>query len=1110
MINIHKLIKSVKSGKLSFNSFNLRIKKADAADDYIKKMEEERQKKEQMELSKVPGGVPAKVPANVPGGVPAKVPANVPGGVLPDVSDQPPQEISPKERGVLRTWIINNKTDMENEARKSTEQLKKDMKEGVLPFLADINVYKLVHDNKIAHDILVSDIGEMTDGIDVAKANVFVDTSLFNSKKFFDELRDAPGEVEGDTPEEVGSIQAKGDAEIARIAALEEVKKEEAMQRKLKKNQFARVDPLPDPELDKAFIGKWYSMVQKSERDSSAAAELEAAKDIMGEFGHIPDEPSNASYYRFGHMQEGQVVDQKINFFLNYPQHLSQVVDDELRLILKVELKKANVDVGDGALTEIMNSLTNLKGEGVTGGMKGQAVRILTKLRGQKLYDILRGLIEKGDKDIYDWVGKRIHGKERVKGLGVERTRQGDPEVSSANVGIEGDEDKRKPADVRDIYLEHQASEIVGHIAGKYLSPDAKNAHAVMKSGLGRMSSDTINKFKTSKGKDKKEALDNYNTSEELLAFSMPMIDHLDGLFKNKGEKLLRDPKQMAFRNKKGKIFLPKDIVRDVTRGPTVDELADGEEQIPIDDYPRLSDRYMERVRKGTAKSIVPKWSSLVSVNYPVEVFKKMSKLKQNIKQIAKVNKIAPDSAESFDIVRKHLPGMLTGGLDTLSDFAGVEEGDSNEEQKSKIDNFIYMTLSQSDFHVKWLGDLGPLIEGKPSKAKTDRAAYDNILSSLGGKVFKLFGYLANEKDMAEDIMRSEELLKKAYSPEYKLNQAEIDQLNQMQPFTEEDKERSKMYTDGALTVAIGLLDQSLPLRNFLVNGSRINKIDRKRRTNTELYYSLRGIEPPPVIKAILEISNKGREKAEEKAARGEISRPKLETTPHYEGGSWYEQFFQKYKTFDPIIRAKQEAVDKYKKVDRLEDELYQAKNQIILKNIGGKKYDEKLKLIKDERYRQEIKGIIEEWRAGPSTEHLDSTVYKALGFNTFDQQLKKFEKQRKKIENGLPNPKKINQIGMKRLKLKALEVNNDLKAILLDPENQIGLEEAGFDTKDLIKRLKLARKAYDRAMFKIAALEEMKKHNVKFASVNNIDYLDLQIAKVKTDFDNYFRSLFS
>ena len=66
-------------------------------------------------------------------------------------------------------------------------------------------------------------------------------------------------------------------------------------------------------------------------------------------------------------------------------------------------------------------------------------------------------------------------------------------------------------------------------------------------------------------------------------------------------------------------------------------------------------------------------------------------------------------------------------------------------------------------------------------------------------------------------------------------------------------------------------------------------------------------------------------------------------------------------------------------------------------------------------------------------------------------------------------------------------------------------LKQNGYQPQTL-SALRLANEAYKRALIKIAALERMKKFNIKVASIN---YIDIEIARIKTEFDCYFNYLF-
>jgi hypothetical protein len=81
--------------------------------------------------------------------------------------------------------------------------------------------------------------------------------------------------------------------------------------------------------------------------------------------------------------------------------------------------------------------------------------------------------------------------------------------------------------------------------------------------------------------------------------------------------------------------------------------------------------------------------------------------------------------------------------------------------------------------------------------------------------------------------------------------------------------------------------------------------------------------------------------------------------------------------------------------------------------------------------------------------------------------------------------------------------INKDVQEQKIELNNM--LISNGYTPQDPTA-LKLAREAYKRVLYKIAVLEKIKKTNIKLASTN---YIDMAIARAKTEFDHYFESLF-
>ncbi len=1065
MFNIHKLIKSVKDGKLSFYSFNSRMKKFAifADDDWSDEAIEWRLQQRDEERSKVP-----------------VQPVVQEAPVATTTTPQPDQPSPlPEDMKLLSfNWVANERRDMEDLARYPVEDILMKMEEGAY-FRAAPGLWELIGNNRDRHDALVSYVVDTTKVKDVAKATIFVDTFMNNSKEFKGGIDEA-------------SAREKAESELTRQEEAKILSDQAKKEKALEVDIYAYPNELSEPGLDQIFDKMWISLPIEKKREVYS---------LIGNFSKLPNQPYDASRYRFG-PTEGN-VNQRINFFLKYPEHLHGVMDSSLSDILNTRLPEGGLDVGGGTPVEIMNSLKNIKNENVQPKTKGKVINILTNEKGEELYSILEGLIKSGHPNIYKWLSAPIFNPEMTKELS---TNVGDEDMKGDGEDY-GDvvPALKKP----DVFEQYESSEVLGKIGTDYISPILENAQGVMHGAMGDMLSSSVDAYNNAPTAEyKNEALENYSLAETINSFNLPIINHIRRLFANKsrvkGDKGGEDPLATLFTDKFGKISLPEGVVHNIVQpieGEEEEEKALGIEPPTLDDTKGMVDRYIRRIRTGKVPPFSPSWKDMVSHQYPVDALKQMGKLKEGIRDIAKSKNITPEGHQFGDIIN-HFDKALGNkdGSPTLADFAGSNETDSREVRSKKIDDFIYMTLSQSGFHIEWLDKLGFQKEKEGREAFSENRSFHNLLSIIGGKYYKFFGHLANKKGAASYVKESDELIYKMTHQNYQPTFEESRMVNNAQNYTKEDVEKSKDYTDGALDVIIGLLDHHGDIRNFLKNGSAINRVDRKRRTNTELYYSLMGKEMPEYIKAMVDIHKLGLSQSGKKDAKTKM--PKIDSK------SWYGQLFQEYGKFDPIIRGREKAQVNLDREEEKEMAHYQKYNKKLL---NEKTYKLKLNAIGRKLgadAMNEVASTVQEWAARDNIdERLPDEMYTNLGYGKLVEGKEKIAKRKKQIEEGYTSAKGKRVPGIKDLDEKSIEIKNNLKTII--EQNQAELAQSGMDIETLLPRLRLAYTAYNRALFKIASLEKMKKHNVKFASVNNVDYLDLQIAKAKTEFDHYFNSLF-
>lgn len=1074
MINIHKLITAVKKGTLPFDHFNLKIKRhaAQYADDDWSdealewRMQQQQAQQSQQAVEEPEAGISSPIGRSAP---------------QPQQISQIPEEVY----DTMDNWWRNFRTEMEREADSYPVEVLRTKSLDESPIQAAPGLYRIIRDNDSLTKELVNRIVQNTRVKDPDKALAFVDTMKAKSKDIEQQLGDE-------------SAQSKADAELKKREEAAEAQKIRNMERAKERDPYSIADPTPDPMLDQVFDVKWYN---------STGEEKAAVFSLIGNFSDMPDEPARASKYRFGEPEKGQAVDQRMNFFLNYPQHLQGVMDSKMVDVLSEEMPKMGLNIGDGSPSEIMSGLKGFRGDGVPARTKGRILNILNNEKGPQLHNILKGLIEAGSPDIYKWLEPVIKDKfnknrEDSYDAGVEGDNSG-----IGNMGID-EENVAPQLPEADIYEEYESSQILGNIAKQYLVPILNDSRGVMKGAIGSMFSSARNQYDEAvTEKDKKDALENFSLAEILNTFNVPIVDHIERLFQEKGKKKGdiggAEPLMSIYKTKDGRVSIPEGIVHDMYKKIDGEEKERGVPAPSVDDYKGLVERYIYRINNKTAKPYIPEWRNMISHRYPVDIFKFASKLKTDMRTYAKENNIIPGKT-SLDGVRVHFDKIKDPkkNMSTLAEFAGVRDNDPESVRVAKINDYVYMTLLQPEYDVKWLDELGPRKEGKV--LKSNNAPFHNLKAYIGDNYHKFLGYLANKKDIADDVLKYKELMEKASYQGYVPTTEDIEIMNIAHEFTEEDVAESEEYTDDALSVIIGLMDHHGDIRNFLRNGASINWADRRHRTNTELYYDLRGVEPPEYIKALFELRNVGL--AESNKIDKKTGQPKLAP------GSWFHSLFREYWRFDPVIRGLETATDTLESIEQAEEEHYQAYNNGILLALNNPKtkppdkgYKQRLAKIKDPVVRATVDQKIQNWINNP-TERLEDDIYTLLSYSKFEsKERQKRQLRKKQIEDGYVSDKGVTVKGIKQYEEESQEIKANLKKMIEDYSGELAQNNIDVDT--LLPRLRLASEEYRRVLVKIASLEHMKK--MKFASAGYTDYIDIQIARIKTEFDRYFESLF-
>ncbi len=1083
MIDLNKIIKQVKSGLCSYNSFNIRMKrvaglKKSAAWWDESGFEDSDAAKEQAVRKSDPVSQPVQPVQPTQEAPPVDItPAVPPVGTIQEV--KVPEDVL----ATMDTWV---KSFMED-----YPQL------GERAISPNFDLYNILTKKPEYQSFLVNMITDMI-GVKSVKANEFVETMKSLTEPMVEDIKAE------------NAIADAAEAEKGQIAT-------DVLIKKIKEDRYSVLNLPPegyevlnlplkdrpeDPGIWTKALERFLTLtgLEKVEVEESALQGKQIRRNKL----------SNAVEEKLGPPKRDNLVDQRMNFFIRYPEYLKPIIaaDPQFEAILREELPKMGIAIGteeDGLTNAIGRAYSKESGDEKKEGLKRRTANIFNQHKAFELYEILMGLIENTHSDpiLFEWIKGSMMSKERSKDVLMEKSPEG---LTSSNAGeyIATEIEKR------------MTSELFGDISNKYWKPIVEDVNKIRHSSVGKMVSDSIDTYRKVSAMDtstptkakavqtaKNKALERYEAAEQINAMSIPIIQHFDDLLGQQGRQLRSDPEVMSYKSGKGKFQVPRSVLADIMMP------RKGEESVASDDYDGLIARYSKRLAEGTAEPFLPKWKNLINFKYPVESFKEMGILKAQIKELAKVPPHPDSRTDPIDKIREHLLG--SGYATSLIKYSGVlfnevpsKEVDETGKAKTQIvaaepdsiarkkeNDFIYMTMAQGDDRIKWLQELGSQRPGENFQQAENRSHHE-LLAIVGGKYPPLLGYLANQKDAQADYME-------------KVREAkERKEVYQATPEDIEDLNNSAPYNNEGLDAFISLLDHHSDTRNFLRKGKKHNRTDRKHRTNTELYYHLRDMKMPPLVKEVLDLYNEGLNNAPKKYLT-----PMADPMPAIESKSWYGQFFKGWEKFSPLFRTKEKrqlAVDKtYEAIEN-----HQESANAKMRNLIGNpvKYKGFLRAIPDESTRKNINLTLKNWDKDST---LSDEVYSFMGQPNFVGKRKLLVSDEEKKRKGYSSATSKNKDGSP----KWVPGLDEAKANIESLYKSLGeiLEQNGKKPprgSALAVALKMSHAAYKRALIKIAALERMKKVNIKVASIGHIDYIDIEIARVKTEFDRYFNSLFS
>jgi len=800
---------------------------------------------------------------------------------------------------------------------------------------------------------------------------------------------------------------------------------------------------------------------------------------------YTPQMLSQSIEYRFEDPGSLDKLDQRFNFFLYNPQFLEPFLQDDIYFKTKFDNAKT----------------------------KYQKISVMKQEKGDDLINVLSGLIDSLDPSIINWVKKRLNyinrdvsSKDISESVllpetdeGRPMTMEGDAPRDWADLAITGAdkaESLKFMSNAVKYYLEDNISEML-EINNESSVSIMQEAH----DGLKELIKESYINNKEIPPSKKKKKLNQYATGERLNAYFKGYHEQLVSLFDAEGGLNKNDSNKVRYKNKDGFMDIPSNIMKemlDIAKKYREDEGQDEDEFgrpkiVDIADYHAYVDYYRKAIKDRKVKDpFRPEWKKMIKARAVMRNMAELGEIKN------KIFDLKDKKFEDLSAIRKVLSGERDVFL--LNHFANVSESDTDSIAGQKIDDFIFMTLNQDkdDYYM----DVPLNAYKNQTKINKRQKEIDILSNKLRTK------YNKKDEDTRDDMQNklNEDSLKDVNNYKIALGTLYISLLPKLAKIQDQKiiNKETNMEEDRFLPSSLfGFVElfDSHPtrLRNFLNRGQQVNRDDLLGRTNTELYYKIRGEEPPSHVRALQNIYNRGVE-------TGEINKDK-----------WYKELFSEYGKFD----AYQRAYDKKKEREefltgKLNERVEKANNKVldvVRSNDNGIAFQKVLNIIGDPNKRIEVENNINQWD-GISELPLD--YYGLFGQKLTATGIEKDKAAIKKIQGGYK--KRINEEG------KEVSVNEKGEEVRVRSGEE-GLddiykmfEKQKTDLRNKLKErnvdidfsaLRIAESMYRIVQNKILKLSKIKEYSYKFASVNVLE-IDKSIEVLKDNYDKFFMSLFS
>ena len=901
---------------------------------------------------------------------------------------------------------------------------------------ADISLYREIKKHPEYQNILSEKINLSFPLIDKNKSDMFVQTMLAKAQGIIGEIEEKEKLMIEDEP----FYKDKGESAVAQDVA------------KKVYDRFAKLSP----------------------------EEQELVNNTM-KMKYTPQMLSDAITRRFDDPGSLNKLDQRFNFFLYNPQFLEPFLQD-------------------ASFAEMFNRAKT----------KNQKISVMKQEKGDDLINILSGLIDSLDPAVINWVKKgfAFMGKDPEAGKEITQTDFMPGDDEGRPMSLEGP----KPQDWADLAItgadKAESLKFMSNAIKYYVDDNLEEMKDINEiSSINIMDkaqeefkkaldlSNIENKKITSIKKN--NILNKYAVGERLNAYFKGYHDQILSLFDADGGVNKRDNNKVRYRNEDGFMDIPSDTMKSMLDiAKRYQEDKDNKDEfgkpirVDIEDYRTYVNDYRKAIKDGEVKDpFKPDWKQMIQSHAVMRNVAELGEIKSKIFDLKDKKYTDPEG----------VVGSLSSGRDKrlLNRFANIKEpvidkrtnqviqpGDPESVIKKKRHDFVFMTLNQ---------DKNASYSAIPLRAYK----HQQELNGLKKEIDILDSELRSKYNSSKELKR--------YTKQREFNTRRSDLANSFKasigtlylPLLPKiadgmdqkivDKKTGKpkdRFLSSSLFGFVELFDtHPTKLRNFLDIGQQVNKHDDLGRTNTELYYKVKGEEPPPHVQTLQNIYNRGIE-------TGEIDKDQ-----------WYKELFGEYSKFDVYQRAydrKKEREDVLRK--KLNDKVQKVNDKVlsvVRANDNGIAFQKVLNKIKDPAKQIEIQNYMSQW---DGISQLPLEYYGLFGQKKTKDVI---EKDQAAINKILEGPKGVKRIRSGEEGLNDIKRNFEKQKI--DLRNK--LKERNLDVD--LSALRIAEAMYRIVQNKILKLSKIKESGYKFASVNTLE-IDKSIESIKYNFDKLFMSLFS